>query len=316
MPRYDYGYESSRALAGSVLAELAASDERIWSVTSDIGGSLVEFKKKFPERYLDVGIAEQIACGAAAGLALEGYRPYIVGMIPFITMRAFEQVRTDLCYQNLPVTLIGTGGGLVSGGGATHNAMEDVAIMRALANMSVVSVSDPVMIKSLVRHSLDWDGPLFIRQAAGKKDRVLYDPQLADDFPIGKGITARPGEDMTIIAHGAMVAYALDIAEEMASRGIDIRVIDMYSIKPLDEELALRAVRETGRILVVEDHLRRGGLSGAIAELYMDEGIVPRGFKRLGIPDVYPGYGTGEQLREKYGYGKAGIIAAIEELCS
>ena len=130
MPKYDYGYAASRVLAGQGVEEIGLKSDRVWGVTADVGGSLKGFRQKCPGRYIDAGIAEQNACGIAAGLALEGFKPYIIGMIPFLTMRAFEQVRTDVCYQNLPVTFIGTGGGLVSTGGSTHNAMEDISIMR------------------------------------------------------------------------------------------------------------------------------------------------------------------------------------------
>ena len=312
MAKYDYGFESSRMKAGQAIFEIGQKSDKIWGITSDVGGLLKKFRESWPDRYVDTGIAEQNATGIAAGLAIEGFKPYIIGMIPFITMRAFEQVRTDICYQNLPVTIIGTGGGLVSTGGATHNAMEDVSIMRTLANMSVVSVSDPNMIIHLMHKSLDWKGPLFIRQAGGKSDRVIYEPG-SYTCEIGKGITARPGKDATIFVHGGLVADAIDVAEALGGEGIDVRVIDMYSIKPLDKDLVISAVKETGNIVVVEDHLRRGGLFSAIAELLLEEGVAPKKFKALGVPDVYAGYGPGEELREKYGYGKTAITAAIRE---
>lgn len=308
MPKFDYGYGSSRMLAGEAVFEIAQKSDKIFGVTSDVGGSFRKFRELYPKQYVDTGIAEQNATGIAAGLAIEGFKPYIIGMIPFITMRAFEQVRTDICYQNLPVTIIGTGGGLVSTGGATHNAMEDVAIMRTLANMSVVSVSDPNMIRLLIHKSFDWQGPLFIRQAGGKSDRIIYEPG-SYDVEIGKGITARPGKDATIFAHGGSVVDALDAAEGLAGEGYDVRVIDMYSIKPIDKELIFTAVRETKNIVVAEDHLKRGGLFSAIAEVLLEEGLSPEKCKALGVPDVYAAYGPGEELREKYGYG----ITAIKE---
>jgi len=313
MPKYDYGYGSSRMLVGDAIYEIALKSDKIFGVTSDVGGSFRKFRELYPDHYVDTGIAEQNATGIAAGLAIEGFKPYIVGMIPFLTMRAFEQVRTDICYQNLPVTIIGTGGGLVSTGGATHNAMEDVSIMRTLANMSVVSVSDPNMVKLLIHKSLDWQGPLFIRQAGGKSDRVIYEPG-SYDVEIGKGMMARPGKDATIFVHGGIVADALDVAEDLSAKeGFDVRVIDMYSIKPIDKELVFAAVRETGNIVVVEDHLRRGGLFSAIAEILLEEGLCPAKFKALGVPDVYAAYGPGEELREKYGYGKTAMADTIRE---
>jgi transketolase len=312
MAKYDYGFGASRMLAGQGVFEISQKSDKIWGITSDVGGSFKKFRELWPTRFVDTGIAEQTATGIAAGLAIEGFKPYIIGMIPFLTMRACEQVRTDICYQNLPVTIIGTGGGLVSTGGATHNAMEDVAIMRTFANMSVLSISDPNMILPLMHASLEWNGPLFIRQAGGKSDRIIYEPGK-QNYAIGKGIEARPGKDVTIIAHGGMVVDSLDVAEDLAGKGVDVRVIDMYSIKPLDNELILKAAAETGKIIVVEDHLRRGGLSSAVAELLMDEGAQLKKFSRLGVPDVYAGYGPGEELREKYGYGKTAIAEKVME---
>jgi len=312
MSKYDYGYGSSRMLVGDAIYEIALKSDKIFGVTSDVGSSFKKFRDIYPNRYVDTGIAEQNATGMAAGLAIEGFKPYIVGMIPFLTMRAFEQVRTDICYQNLPVTIIGTGGGLVSTGGATHNAMEDVSLMRTLANMSVVSVSDPNMVKLLIHKSLDWQGPLFIRQAGGKSDRIIYEPG-SYDVEIGKGLIARPGNDATVFVHGGLVADALDVAEALSAEGIDLRVIDMYSIKPIDRELIIDAVRETKNIIVVEDHLKRGGLFSAIAEVLLEECLSPVKSKVLCVPDVYAAYGPGEELREKYGYGKTAIAQIIRD---
>lgn len=312
MAKYDYGYASSRALAAGGIEEAGQQCDKVWVVTSDIGGAMRNFRKQCPGRYVDTGIAEQAAAGIAAGLAIEGYKPYILGMLPFLSMRDLEQVRTDICYQNLPVTIIGTGGGLVSGGGSTHNCMEDVSLMRTLANMSVVSTSDPHMAPMFVKAALDWDGPLYIRQAGGKSDRIIYEPG-SYTIEIGKGMVAREGSDVLIFAHGGSVVDALDAAEAAQKKGISVKVVDMYSIKPLDEELILKSVSEINKVIVVEDHLLRGGLSSAISELLMDKGVYPAKFRRLGIPDIYAGFGSGIELREKYGYGPTGIGKVVEE---
>jgi transketolase len=304
---------SGRSVIGDTLHEIGIKNDKLYVVTSDIGGALKAFRKDCGERYIDVGIAEQCAAGVAAGLALAGNIPVIMGMIPFMTMRAFEQVRTAICYQNLPVRMIGTGGGVTSGGGATHNAIEDIAIMRSLVNMTVISIGDPNMIRDILYLSLDYPGPMFIRLAQGKSDRMLYEPGTVQ-FEIGKGLIARNGKDVTVFAHGEMVAQALDAAEILAKEGIDVQVVDMYSIKPLDEELVLRCTEETGKVLVLEDHLMYGGLASAIADLYVDKGVAPKKFKRLGTPQVYAGFGSGDELRDKYGYGLEGTLAAIRAL--
>jgi transketolase len=287
--------------------------DRIWTVTADTGGALAAFKKEYPDRYVDVGIAEQNMVGVAAGLALEGNIPIVMGMIPFMTMRACEQVRTDVCYQNLPVKLIGTGGGLTSGGGSTHNAMEDISIMRSFVNMSVLSIADPRLVRDALIAGIDHPGPMFIRLAQGKADEVIYEPGSVK-FEIGKGVVAREGSDVTLFSHGELVRQALGAAIELEKEGVSVRVVDMMSIKPIDEELILSCIKETGRVVVVEDHLAYGGLASAIADVMTDNGVYPKAFKRLGIPQVYAGFGSGVELRNKYGYGLEATKAALREI--
>jgi transketolase len=311
---FNFGeFTSGRTVIGDTLDEIGKKDDRLYVVTADIGGALKKFRADCPNRYIDVGIAEQCAAGVAAGLALAGNIPVIMGMIPFMTMRACEQVRTAICYQNLPVRLIGTGGGLTSGGGSTHNAMEDIAIMRTMVNMTVISIGDPNMIRDILYLGMDYPGPMFIRLAEGKKDHVIYEPGTMK-YEIGKGAIAKDGKDATIFAHGEMVFQAIQAAQKLEEEGIHVRVVDMYSIKPVDEELAIRCVEETGNIVVLEDHLMIGGLASVLADLYTDKGIKPKGFKRLGIPQVYAGFGSGPEQRTKYGYDEAATIAAVKEL--
>ena len=312
---FNFGeFFSGRTVIGDTLHEIGLKDERLYVVTSDIGGALKKFRADCPNRYIDVGIAEQCAAGVAAGLALDGNIPVIMGMIPFMTMRACEQVRTAICYQNLPVRMIGTGGGLTSGGGSTHNAMEDIAIMRSLVNMSVISIGDPNMIRDILYLGMDYPGPMFIRLAQGKADHVIYEPGTIK-YEIGKGNIAREyGRDATILAHGEMVFQAMNAAEKLSAEGINVRVVDMYSLKPVDEELIIRCVEETGNIVVLEDHLMIFGLDSICADLFVDKGIRPKGFKRLGTPQVYAGFGSGEELRHKYGYDEDATLAAVREV--
>jgi transketolase len=261
---------------------------------------------------VDVGIAEQNCMGIAAGLALDGNIPLVMGMIPFLTMRACEQVRTAICYQNLPVRIIGTGGGLTSGGGSTHNAMEDIAIMKSLVNMTVLSIADPLMIKDILYLSMDHEGPIFIRLSQGKKDMVLYEPGT-QTYGIGKGIVTKDGKDITVFAHGEMVAESLTAAKLLEDDNISVRVVDMYSIKPFDEELLAKCTAETGHVVVLEDHLMYGGLASSIADFYADNGIRPKSFKRLGIPQVYAGFGEGPAQRKKYGYDSDALVLQIKQ---
>ena len=311
---FNFGsFLSARSVMGDTMYELGQKHGNVWALTADTGGALKEFITAFPDRYIDVGVAEQNCAGIAAGLALEGNIPFIAGMIPFMTMRACEQNRTAICYQDLPVRFIGTGGGLTSGGGSTHNAMEDISIMKSLVNMTVLSIGDPNMVGDIMVLSMDYPHPLYIRLAQGKKDRMLYEPGTYT-YKIGMGLTPRDGNDATIIAHGEMVFEALGAADTLAAEGISVRVIDMYSIKPLDTDLLFKAVKETNNIVVLEDHLMFGGLASVIADAFADGGVYPKNFKRLGIPQVYAGFGSGEEQRAKYGYDQAAAVVAVKKM--
>jgi transketolase len=304
---------SARSVFGDTLVELGLKHKNVWAITADIGNSLKRFKTECHERYIDVGVAEQNLAGIAAGLALEGNIPFICGMIPFMVMRACEQNRTAICYQDLPVRFIGTGGGLTSTAGSTHNAMEDIGIMKSLVNMTVLSIGDPNMVRDMMLLSMDYPHPMYLRLAEGKKDHMLYEPGKYT-YKIGMGLTAREGKDATIVSHGAMVFEALEAADLLAAEGIDTRVVDMYSIKPLDKEILFKAAKETENILVLEDHLMDCGLASSVADAFADEGIYPKKFKRLGIPQVYAGFGSGEELRKKYGYDKTAAAAAVKNM--
>jgi transketolase len=304
---------SGRSVIGDTVTEIGQKDERLWVLTPDIGGALSDFREKCKDRYIDVGIAEQNVVGVAAGLALEGNIPIVMGMLPFMSMRACEQVRTDVCYQNLPVRIIGTGGGLTSGGGSTHNAMEDVAIVRSMVNMTVFSIGDPNMIRDVLYLGMSHPGPMYIRLAQGKQDTVLYEKGSVK-VEVGKGIEARKGSDVTLFAHGEMVLQALEAAEALSREHIEVQVVDMYCIKPLDQELVLNSVKATGRVVVLEDHLMEGGLASAIADVLIDKGITPKAFKRLGIPQVYAGFGSGPEQRTKYGYDLKATIEAVKQV--
>ncbi len=311
---FNFGtFLSARSVVGDTVRELGMKYNNVWALTADTGGALKEFRKDCPDRYIDVGIAEQNLAGIAAGLALEGNIPFIMGMIPFMTMRACEQVRTAICYQDLPVRMIGTGGGLTSGGGSTHNAMEDIAIMKSMVNNTVLSIGDPNMIRDILYLSMTYPHPLYIRLAQGKQDRVLYEPGKYQ-YKIGMGLTPRDGKDITIMSHGELVFESLEVAKALAAENIDVRVVDMYSIKPVDSKLIIKAVKETQNILVWEDHLMEGGLASTVADVFADSGVFPKKFKRMGIPQIYAGFGSGPEQRKKYGYDRDTVIAAVKEM--
>ena len=231
---------------------------------------------------------------------------------PFMSMRDLEQVRTDLCYQNLPVRIIANYSGLTGNGGSTHYAMEDMALFSSLVNMTVCAPADPEQLRQIILKSVDWAGPMAIRMDPGKNNAVLY-PEDAQ-FEIGKAYTACEGSDITIIACGEMVAEAIKISKELKKEGISVRVLDMFTVKPLDREAVIRAAEETGRIITWEDHLMNNGLSSAVSDVLTDNCIALESFKRFGIPQVYPGFGDAKELYKKYGYDKESVQNYIRSL--
>lgn len=309
-------HASARTTIGKTLVELGETNPRLWVLTPDIGHTLMDFRTRFPDRFVDVGLAEQACVSLAAGLAYDGAVSVVSGMLPFLSMRALEQVRTDVCYPNLPVKIIGTHGGLVANGGSTHYAMEDLALMSALTNMTVLSVGDPLFLGDVLKAAVDLPGPAYIRLGAGRSDPVIYEPGT-QHCRIGEGIVVRDGDDVTLFTHGTTLPQALAAAQQLAAEGIEARVVDMFTIKPLDEELVLRCARETGgRFVVVEDHLAYGGLASRIADVVVDRGVRLTAFERLGIPQVYAGFGLDEELRDKHGYGLDATITAARRVAT
>ena len=305
-------YNSARTVVGDAITELGGQDSRVWLLTPDIGWGCKDFKEQYPDRFIDTGIAEQNVVGISSGLAYEGNIPFIIGMMPFMSMRALEQVRTDVCYPNLPVRIIANYAGLTGNGGSTHYAMEDMALFSSLVNMTVIAASDPTQLKQIIQKSLTYPGPMAIRMDPGKKNRVIYPKDTV--FEIGKGYTAREGKDITIIACGEMVDYALQVHEMAKELGIGVRVVDMFTVKPLDEELVKKAALETGRVIVWEDHLTKNGLASAVADVLCDNAIAVKSFKRFGVPQVYPGFGSPEELYHLYEYDVDAVFSYVKSL--
>ena len=229
-----------------------------------------------------------------------------------MSMRDLEQVRTDLCYPNLPVRIIANYSGLTGNGGSTHYAMEDMALFSSLVNMTVCAPADPGQLRQIILKSVDWEGPMAIRMDPGKNNAILYPEDVS--FEIGKAYTACEGSDITIIACGEMVSEAIKISKELEKEGISVRVLDMFTIKPLDGEAVIKAAKETGRIVTWEDHLMNNGLSSAVSDVLTDHCITLKSFKRFGIPQVYPGFGDAKDLYKKYGYDKDSVQNYIRSL--
>ena len=303
---------AAREVYGKKLIDLGLKHENIVVMTADLMRSdhIEEYKRRFPERAFSVGIAEANMVSIAAGLALTGKVVFCSTMAPFMTMRACEQCRTDVDYGNLPVRLIGSHSGLSSGSGATHAGQEDIAIMRSLCNMTVIAPGDPNQIAKVVEASMDWGGPVYIRIGRGGEPLVYKDDY---EYAIGRAITVREGKDATIIACGVLLYHANKAAELLAEEGYDIRVVDMHTVKPIDEAAVIRAAEETGAIITAEDHNLTGGLGSAVAEVIAEHNLNTR-FARVAIPNVYCCIGGADEMYHKYGMDYEGIMARVKEI--
>lgn len=312
---FNFGeFAASRTVCGDTLREMGERNHKIYVMTADLMRtcSVKGCKESFPERFINVGIAEQNMFGMAAGLALEGNIPYITTMATFASMRACEQLRTDICYQNLKVRVIANNAGLTSTGGSTHNAMEDMGVLRSIANLTIIVPGDPNIARDILLATEEIPGPVYIRLARGKGEPVVYKPGQVK-YEVGKAIETREGSDATIIACGVMVAQAAAAAEILAKEGISVRVLDMHTIKPVDKVSILCAAEETGVIMTLEDHYTIGGLGSAVAEVLADNNLDCK-FRRMGIPQVFPGFGDGPELYDKYGFGLEGTVEALRDM--
>lgn len=298
------------------LADVASADGRIFGIVADIGTfTFDDFKQRCRDRFINVGIAECNMIGLAAGLALEGKMPFVYTIAPFLTGRAFEPIRVDICYQSLNVRLVGCGSGYsYSTLGATHHAIDDIALMRALPNMTVLSPADPRDVDQAVRASITHPGPVYIRIGRDGETAVNPDGYV---FSIGRAVTVREGTDCTVIGTGAILAHALEAADNLSGRGVDVRVLNMHTIKPVDEAAILRAAHETRCILTVEEHTIVGGLGSAVAEVLADH--LPLAshvrYARMGLNDCFcTEYGTPADLDAWCGLTSADIELRILHL--
>lgn len=298
---------STREAYGDALIELGKENENIFVLDADLSESTrtCKFAEEFPERFYNMGIAEQNMLGTAAGLALSGKIPFASTFAVFATMRSGEQVRTSIAYPNLNVKIVVTHSGLSIGtAGATHFSEEDMAIMRAVPNMVVIAPADALQTKLAVRAAAKYQGPVYIR--LGRGDSPVIYKEL--DYEIGKAVTLCEGNDITLIATGVMVARALQAARKLKELNINARVIDMHTVKPIDKEAILKAAGETKGIITMEEHNVIGGLGSAVAEVVCEE--KPKVVvKRLGIPDVFGEVAPAEQLWDKYGL-------SVENVCN
>lgn len=282
----------------SCLLMRARKDPRVFVITPDLGFSVLEvFAQELPDQFLNVGIAEQNAVGVAAGLALSGKTVYVYSIIPFVTMRCFEQVRVDVAYMNTNVRLVGVGAGLSYGpAGATHHAIEDIAIMRALPNMTVCCPGDPVEAREIVNKSFDHNGPMYIRLGRNGETRIHSDTTRID---IGESIMVREGTDLIIITTSNMLEYGLEWVEWGNIKGKSVGLLSMPTIKPFDVQFIKQIIARKIPIMTLEEHNIIGGLGSAVAEVIAESGEKAV-FHRIGIRDeYYHGIGSQKFLRSR-----------------
>lgn len=291
------------------LYDIAVDDRNVMFLTADMGAfSLAKFKKDLGSQYINVGVAEQNLVSIAAGLALGGKKVFIYAIAPFVTQRCYEQIKIDLCCMQLPVTIIGAGAGITySSDGPTHHAVQDIAIMRALPEMTILNPADPVMAAAAAQLSYKNDGPTYVRLDKGKLP-LLYDNE--EDFSDGLALL-KAGRDLMIIATGIMVHQAFKVAEEVAKHSIDVGIVDLYRIKPINEELLLSIIEKSNRIVTLEEHSIIGGIGSAISEILVDKGEnLP--LKRIAIADKNcVGYGNREWMHRHYGLDVDNVAKTI-----
>lgn len=296
------------------LIEAGGQDERIFCLTADLMHPFMieEFALKYPDRFFNVGVAEQNLMGIAAGMATCGKIPFVHTYTPFMTMRSCEQMRTDVCYPCLNVKMAGMCSGINMGvGGATHHSIEDIAILRAIPNMTLLSPADPIEIGKAVHAAAKHVGPTFIRFGRVPAP-LVYDEGSDYPFEIGKAITLREGKDVSLLATGLMVARAVAAADLLAEEGISVRVINIHTIKPIDQSAIIKAAKETGAIVTAEEHNIMAGFGAAVAEVVVENYPVP--MRRVGIEDTFCGLGPTEEMYQKWGLTAANIAQAARDL--
>ena len=312
---YDALKMSAREIYGVVLTDLGGMYPEIVGLSADLAKStqIGAFGDKFPERFFNFGIAEQNMFGVAAGMAKAGLIPFVSTFSAFASMRACEFLRTDICYQNLNVKVIATHGGTSFGSaGSTHHAIEDLSIVRAFPNLTVIVPADGFETAQAVKKCMDINGPVYIRIGRGFEPAAYAGED--DSFEIGKAVEMHPGTDITVICCGPTVFQALEAAKILQTDGgVSVRVLNMHTIKPIDKEAILKAVADTRRILTVEDHNVIGGLGTAVADVIAASG---KGcaFEKVGIPDVFTPHGYPEDLMHIYRTDTDGIIEKVREI--
>ena len=302
---------ATRDSYGSALVECGKEYENLVVLDADLAAATKTgvFKKAFPERHIDCGIAECNMVGIAAGLAATGKIPFVSSFAMFAAGRAFEQVRNSVAYPHLNVKIGATHAGISVGeDGATHQCNEDIALMRTIPGMVVINPSDDVEAKAAVKAAIEHEGPVYLR--FGRLATPVINDRPDYKFELGKGVVLREGKDVTIIASGLCVAEALGAAEKLAADGVSAKVINIHTIKPLDEELVIAAAKETGKVVTVEEHSVIGGLGSAVCDCLSEKAPTP--VLKIGVNDVFGESGPAVKLIAKYGLDAEGIYSKVK----
>ncbi len=311
---FDMMLSNAREAYGEELLALADEGFDFAFICSDNvaeSSSAGKLMKKYPERCINVGIAEPNELGISCGLALTGKTVFSQVFGPFLSLRSADQIHTDIAYNDVPVRIIGTHSGVTAGGGPTHNTIADLSLYRAIPNLTVCVPADAAQCKKIIRQSFDIKGPMIIRISRGGEPDVYATDNY--EYKIGKAITVKEGKDATLIGTGPAVYWALMASKELLKQGIDAAVIDMHTIKPFDTQAVIDAAKATGAVFSVEDQSINGGLGGAVAEAIAEAGIGCK-FKRLGIPDEFCVLGSPEEVYEYYHLDPAGIAATVKSV--
>lgn len=300
---------ATRESFGKALADI--EDEDIVVLDTDLSSSTKTdmFKEKYPSRFFELGISEADMIGTAAGMATCGKKPFVATFAAFATGRVYDQIRCSIAYPNLNVKIIGTHAGITVGeDGATHQMLEDINLMRAMPNMVVVSPSDDIQAKALIKQLAEYEGPAYVRLSR-MKTPVIYEGLTEDDFEIGKGIQIGKGTDATIFATGDLLSEALKAQKLLKKANYDVRVVDIHTIKPIDEELIIKCAQETNKLYSLENHSITGGLGTAIAEVLCDK--YPHQLTRFGMENEFGRSGTPADLLKYYKLDAESIVNKI-----
>lgn len=294
------------------LYDLASKDKRVYALISDNGAIVYDsYRRDLAQQYLNLGISEANMLGMAAGMASCGKIPFAYTIGAFLAYRAYEFIRNDICLQKQNVKIVGTGAGEVySALGPTHHSTEDLGGLRALPNLTIICPASPMEVKKATQAIYEYEGPVYLRLGTNREPEI-YEGDYS--FEIGKGVTLKDGNDVTLVGTGSIMRDVLEVSEKLQEEGIKARVINIHTIKPIDRNIILQAVEETGKIITVEDHNIIGGLGSAVAEIVAESG---KGaiFRRLGLRDFSKGYGTYAQVKEMNGIGIRQIYEAVKSL--